>query len=117
MVVLKESNNSKNMNYIVGQEYDFYYELYANNILVGEAAIRINSYDMLYIRIYDMYKGNNLGKEAFEGLMNKFRELNVDKISIIIDNSNIQMLRIVSHQKFKIINSGKNFKQYQVSIN
>ncbi len=66
--------------YKIQGEYDFYYEIYSDDILVGVAAIGRKSANMLYILIYEKYRGNGFGKEAFKILLQKFKELNINKI-------------------------------------
>ena len=79
MVVLKQSN-SLDVEWKAIKEYDYYYKIYLNDILIGTAGISVNSDDMLYIYIDEKYRGNNLGKESFDKITQKFREFNIEKI-------------------------------------
>lgn len=115
MVVLKQSN-SLDVEWKAIKEYDYYYKIYLNDILIGTAGISVNSDDMLYIYIDEKYRGNNLGKESFDKITQKFREFNIEKIKLVIDNNNIQMIRILNHYKHKIIISGQTFKYYEIGL-
>lgn len=111
MVVLQENINNE-----IKGKYDYYYEIYSDNTLIGFSSIRKDSNDMLYIYIHKNYRGNNLGNETFNKILQKFKELGINEISVIIDNNNIQMIRIINHHKFIIIGDYNNFKIYKLKI-
>ena len=113
MIILKDNNSiSANLN----KKYDYYYEIFSDNIPIGYGAIANNNSDMLYMNIYEKYRGNNYGIQVFESMMDKVKELGLDKLFVIIENNNIQMNRIIAHKRFKIILQGSNFKCYEIKI-
>lgn len=116
MVILKSNNSVSSIFLERHVEYDFYYEILLNNTMIGISAISKKSNNMMYIYIKPEYRGNNYGKEAFNLLINEFRKLNINVISLEIEKNNTQMLRILEHEKYKIIRSSFDFNFYEMNI-
>lgn len=116
MVTLK-SNNSVSIIFLERHvEYDFYYEIFLNNVVIGISAISKKGNNMMYIYIKPEYRGNNYGKEAFNLLINEFRKLNIDVIYLEIEKNNTQMLRILEYEEYKIIRNSFDFNFYEIHI-
>ena len=49
-------------------------------------------------------------------IINEFRKLNINVISLEIEKNNTQMLRILEHEKYKIIRSSFDFNFYEMNI-
>lgn len=100
----------------LSSKYDFFYNVYLENILIGNAGIKISSDNMLYIYIKEEYQGNNFGKETFEFLIEKIKSMSKNKVLIQVNNDNIQMLRIINHYKYKIVYSANDIKCYEIGL-
>ena len=113
MIVLKDNDIiSDNIN----NKYDYYYDIFLDNTPIGYGAIAKKSNDMLYMHLYEKYRGNNLGIKVFDCMVEKIKEIGLDKLFVIIDNNNMPMKRIITHKQNKIVLSGSNFKCYEISI-
>ena len=113
MIVLKDNNSiSDNIN----NKYDYYYEIFSDNTPIGYGAIAKSNNDMLYMYLYEEYRGNNYGIKVFDCMVEKIKELGLEKLFIVIDNNNLPMKRIIAHKQNKVVLSGPTFKCYEISI-
>ena len=113
MIVLKDNNSiSDNIN----NKYDYYYEIFSDNTPIGYGAIAKSNSDMLYMYLYEEYRGNNYGIQVFDCMVEKIKELGLEKLFIVIENNNLPMKRIIAHKQNKIVLSSSNFKCYEISI-
>lgn len=113
MIVLKPCNKIDDE---LPFEYEYYYEVYIDDKKIGLSAISTKGNDALYLFLFEEFRGNNYGTETFELLLEKFKELSINQIKLTIDNANIQMIRIIRHHDFKIVNSGEGFKTYEIKF-
>ncbi|MDD2435109.1 MAG: GNAT family N-acetyltransferase [Bacilli bacterium] len=116
MIVIKQSNVINEEKNKIASKYDFYYNIFNDDVCVGYAAISINSNDMLYIYIIDEYRGNHFGKEVFNELLKEFKKYDVSKINIMVDSKNIQFKRIISHKQAAIVHRNSKLELYEVKI-
>ena len=96
-------------------KYEKYYKIMRKDYLLGYCAINTKGNDMLYLHILDLYQGNEIGTYIFKHIINKFKELGVNRVSMKVLKTDLVIQRIISHYKNIVKNTGK-YNLYEIIL-
>lgn len=101
-------------NYVTTTENVFFYKVYKERNLVGTIHLEKNDY-IIYmdILIFPEFQKAGLGTKVISDIKNDIFNLNIKKIEVSIDESNIPSLKLFEKSSFKFVSQDNELKNYE----
>lgn len=101
-------------NYVTTTENVFFYKVYKERNLVGTIHLEKND-NIIYmdILIFPEFQKAGLGTKVISDIKNDIFNLNIKKIEVSIDESNIPSLKLFEKSSFKFVSQDNELKNYE----
>ncbi len=110
--LVEDTNKAKE----IFPDSEYTYQFLKDNETIGVASINKNEDDKVYIMIKKELRGNGYGKELFSFVIKKLKEQEYSRVLVTFEQSNIQMLRIVTSNGGQHVSTNKDVVKYLIPI-